>query len=198
MDGMLAMTSRHRTAATLFEVILVMTILVVAAALVFPSLQSLQAPYKLDGAVDSVRGAWAEARARAIEEGRPYRFAVEPDGVHYRVAPDQDSYWAGAETSEDPKGAGLVLEHSLPTGVRFSVNGEQASASPPPQEDGQDNYGQNEKETSVSVGSWTTAAVFLPDGTARDDAEVLFQVRGTRAKSLHLSSMTGNVTVKTH
>src|SRR5262245_60047620 len=116
---MLTMKKR-RTGATLFEILLVMAIVVIISAMAFPSLSAMYGSYKINGAVDSVRSAWADARARAIEEGRPYRFAVEPSGSSYRVAPDHPDYWEGNSIpTDDPNGQGLVIEQSLPAGVRF-------------------------------------------------------------------------------
>src|SRR5262245_26003542 len=103
------MTPRRRAGFTLFEVVLVMAVLVIAAALTYPSLKGMYGYFKVHGAVDSVRAAWAQARAHAIEEGRPYRFAVEPDGSHYRVAPDHNDFWNGGSTE-----GGHVLQEALP------------------------------------------------------------------------------------
>jgi Tfp pilus assembly protein FimT len=184
---------KRRAGTSLFEVMVVMAILVVISALSFPSLASMYGSYKMNGSVDAVRAAWADARARAIEEGRPYRFAVEPDGSSYRVAPDNDDYWqAGTNGPDnDPNGKGLILEHSLPSGVRFSVNGE--SVAELPNEPDNDIIGEKEVTTS----NWSPAVIFLPDGTAREDVRIVFRVRGVRSTSLQLRGLTGNVTVQT-
>ena len=182
----------RRPAASLLEVLVVMTILVVISALTVPSLQAMYGSYKLNGAVDSVRSAWADARGRAIEEGRPYRFAVEPEGSSFRVAPDQNEYWdgSGGTPENDPNGKGLVLEKSLPGGVRFTVNGEAAANTPA------EPTGDSLDEKPVTASNWSTAVVFLPDGTAREDVQVQFSVRGCKPTSLQLRGLTGNVSVK--
>src|SRR5262245_40719595 len=105
------MTARSRRSGyTLFEVVLVAAVVLILAALAYPSLRGMYGGYRVTAGVDSVRAAWAQARGRAIEEGRPYRFAVEPNGTHFRVAPDHSDYWSGSPPSEDPEGKGLVLE----------------------------------------------------------------------------------------
>jgi Tfp pilus assembly protein FimT len=192
---------RRRGGYTLFEVVLVMGVLVLISAAAYPSLKNMYGFHKLNGAVDSVRGAWARARSRAIEEGRPYRFSVEPGGIHFRVAPDSDEYWKGSSPENDSQGKGMVLEHSLPSGVHFSVNsnangndnGSDASASTsrPGSADSAD------EEKSKPSGNWTTGAVFLPNGTARDDVKITFQVKGVRPKTLLLRGLTGSVSVQT-
>src|SRR5688572_23304930 len=92
---------RRRGGYTLFEVVLVCAVLVIAAGLMAPSLRGMFGYFKQQAAVDSVRAAWAQARARAIDEGRPYRFSVESNGTHYRIAPDRQSYWSGGSGPED-------------------------------------------------------------------------------------------------
>jgi len=182
-------TPSRRKGYTLLEVLLVAAVMVVFAALAVPSLKSMHGSYKMTGSVDAVRSAWAQARARAIEEGRPYRFAVEQDGSYYRVAPDRPDYWSGSGPGEDPQGKGFVLEQSLPGGVRFNVNGDLASAAPP------DDPSPKDEKPAPSADSYTVAAVFLPDGTAREDVKILFQVRGATPTMVHLRGLTGSVSV---
>jgi prepilin-type N-terminal cleavage/methylation domain-containing protein len=67
-------------------------------------------------------------------------------------------------------GSAAVVEGSLPEGVTFGG-------------------------ASAADGSGEPI-VFLPDGTARDDADVVFQVPGTRGTALHLRALTGAVTVR--
>src|SRR5688572_26091868 len=70
------MTARTaRSGYTLFELIVVMAILLLLAAIILPS-------------VGAFRGELAVARARAMEEGRPYRVAISQDGKRIRRAPD--------------------------------------------------------------------------------------------------------------
>jgi Tfp pilus assembly protein FimT len=187
---MTAMKTR-RQGATLFEIIVVLAILVVVSALSVPSFQAMYGSYKLNAAVDSVRAAWADARARAIEEGRPYRFAVEPNGSSFRVAPDHPDYWTGSgPPSNDPNGQGLILAQSLPSGVRFTINGEGSGELP--------NDVPNDvlAEKPVTTSNWSTAVIFQTDGTAREDVKVLFRVRGCKPTCLQLRGLTGDVSVQ--
>lgn len=179
---------KRRPAATLLELMVVMCIIVMVSALALPSISAMQGPYKLGGGVDAVRAGWAEARARAIEEGRPYRFAVEPNGSAFRIAPDQDNYWDGSNgPADDPYGRGMIYEKALPAGVRFSVNGETTANMPDEPTIG------TLEEKPVTNANWTVAAVFLPDGTAREDVRITFQVRGCKSRTLQLRGLTGNV-----
>jgi Tfp pilus assembly protein FimT len=189
------MKNRHaRRGFSLFEVMLTAGVIVILTALTFPSLKSMYGYYKINGAVDSVRSAWAMARSRAIEEGRPYRFSVENEGSHYRIAPDMGDYWGGGAPSEDPAGQAMIVEQKLPPGVRFAVNGEPTmnmlAAS-------NDEIAKQDEATGISADSYATAVVFLPDGTARENVRILFQVRGARAVQVELRGLTGTVSTQT-
>ena len=83
---------------------------------IYPSLKSSYGYYKLTGGIDSVRAAWAMARARAVEEGRPYRFSVEPNGSRFRVAPDQADYWSGSAPPTISRGRGWSSRRRCPAG----------------------------------------------------------------------------------
>src|SRR5262249_27464359 len=120
--------------------------------------------------------AWAQGRAHAIDEGRPYRFAVTAGGSDYKLSPDDDVADGGqADDGNGPRA--FVIDDHLPKGVTFARV----------EEDG----GQSQS----SRGGMTTVAVLLADGPARDDAEVRFQVKGTLPKTIKLRGMTGGITV---
>lgn len=179
---------RRRRGYTLLEVVIVCAIMVLLATISYPSLRGMYPYHKLQGGVDSVRAAWAHARSRAIEEGRPYRFSVDDQGSHFRIAPDREDYWSGGTAPEgDPNGQGLILEQSLPAGVHMGVNG----AAPVLTDDGG-----STKSTGPSSGNWVTTAIFLPDGTAKQDVRIVMQIKGTRANQLYLRGLTGTVTVQ--
>jgi hypothetical protein len=94
------------------------------------------------------------------------------------VAPDDDAYWSGkgADEFEDRP---LILEGELPEGVLFTTSdtafaGIQDAPAPGP--------------------DWgVTIAVYLADGTARDDAKVYFGKAGQRVLGLRLRGLTGAV-----
>ncbi|MFQ3591952.1 MAG: prepilin-type N-terminal cleavage/methylation domain-containing protein [Gemmataceae bacterium] len=181
----------RRSAFTLLELMIVLVIFVLAAGIVVISMRSAQGPYRLSAATDAVRGAWATARSRAIEEGRPYRFAVEPGGRHFRVAPDVESYWAGGNGNgavDDPDGPGTVLVNRLPPGVRFLINGQPGQL--PPMEE------PVAAAQAPPSGQWDAVCVFLPDGTSRQDVRIVFQVVGAAPMELLLRGLTGTSTVQ--
>ena len=77
-----------RRGYTLFELTLVMAIMLIMGALAAPLISdSMHQEAKVEGATDMVRARWADCRTQAIEEGRPYCFAVVPNSGRFRVGP---------------------------------------------------------------------------------------------------------------
>src|SRR4051794_15075176 len=115
------MTDRH--GFTLLEVLLVVAVIVILGAMAYPSIEAMYGDVRLSAAADQVRARWADARTKAIEDGRPYRFATQPDG-QFRIAPDAPEFWSGGggtpADASDADTPPLVLEDSLPKGVSFS------------------------------------------------------------------------------
>jgi len=182
---------KRRTGSTLLEILLVMTIIVLVSALSIPSLSWMFGSYKMNASVDSVRSALADARERAINENRPYRFAIDPAGTAFRVAPDDPTYWDGGTGPEnDSNGQGLILEKALPSGACFTANGEGSSEPPEVKNLSVD-------DQPVKTANWSPVAVFLPDGTVRDDVKMEFHVRGCKPTCLLVRGLTGNVSVQT-
>jgi Tfp pilus assembly protein FimT len=183
--------SALRTGYTLLELILVLALLVVIGALVIPSAESMFGQFRLTQGSDSVRGAWASARAYAIDEGRPYRFAIIPNQGNFRVAPDSGEFWSGAaqaQGSGDSANPPLVLSHSLPKGLRFSA----PDAAPATAQGTESSLPQD----SINPEMWSSRTVFLPDGTATQDVEIVFGASGTMGLVMKLRALTGAVSVK--
>jgi type II secretion system protein H len=171
-----------RRGFTLLEVLLVVAVMVIMAAMAYPSIEAMYGDVRLSAAGDQIRGRWADARAKAIEEGRPYRFATQPDG-QYKIAPDTSEFWSGSgdttETdSNDTDSPSLVVEESLPQGIKFSDESSNSSE-------------------STDSGPWQTALKFLPDGTASDDKTITLSADGYRSVQLRVRALTGAVTMDT-
>jgi prepilin-type N-terminal cleavage/methylation domain-containing protein len=178
-----------RKALTLLEVVLVMVLFVVLAGISYPTLDSMIGSFRVTAAADAVKAAWAQARAHAINEGVAYRFCVLPGKGNYRLAPDSGDNWAGngaPATPPDPANLPLILEEILPKGVRCTTR------------DGGSDDGGNSASSlspgSVDPNAWRTIAVFLPDGTAREDAEMVLRHRGTRPIVVNIRGLTGIAT----
>lgn len=161
----------RRTGFTILEITLVLTVLLVLAAIAVPSIDNMYSDLRLTAAADAVRGRWAETRARAMEDGISYRFAVIHQSGKYRIAPDAGDYWSGnsgvAEETDSPP---MIVEDELPQGVAFAAEGD-------------------------AGGDWSPVVVFQPDGTAREDVEIQFTTGSNRPLVLRLRGLTGAVTV---
>ncbi|MCS7045933.1 MAG: prepilin-type N-terminal cleavage/methylation domain-containing protein [Gemmataceae bacterium] len=170
----------RRGGFTLLELMLVMAVMIIALSMAFPVFDALLASSRERAARDLVRARWAEMRARALEEGRPYRFAVTENTGKFRVAPDDEAYWSGRSTGDGVDDRPLIVEGELPQGILFTRDERafaELTAAPPPGPE----WGE-------------TIAVYLPDGTARGDAVIYFGKAGQRAIGLHLRGLTGAVT----
>jgi len=177
-----------RRAFTLFEVMLVMALIVLIAAVSYPSLESMYSYYRVQAAADTLRSSWAEARTHAMEEGRAYRFSIVAGKGNFRVAPDAAEYWTDeVPAAADPNNPPLVQSGALAKGVRFR------RADAP--------SGDSDADTALPVDSvassqWTPLAVFLPDGTAREDVAIVLEGSGARPLVVRLRALTGGVSVR--
>jgi prepilin-type N-terminal cleavage/methylation domain-containing protein len=183
---------RARPAYTLLELMLVLTILVILAAVAYPSIDGMFRHVRLRAAADSVRAALIQARSHAMDEATPYRFAVVPGRGNYRVAPDTSDYWGGGEppTPVDPNNPPLVLEDSLPRGIPFVVGDAGTAPSLSPGADANQSGGQPDPSSYVPV------AVFLPDGSAQEDKTIALQLTGGMAMTVRLRGLTGAVSIQ--
>lgn len=183
----------HRHAFTLLEVVLVLAILVIVTVLAYPSLEGMYDNARLKAAADEVRTAWTEARTRAVNEGRPYRFAMVPGKGNYRLAPDSPEFWSGGgdqDAAPDAVEKPLVLERNLAKGVRFNS---QDASTPLELDTGDDSF---LPPGSVEMSKYLPIVTFFPDGTSREDVSIVFSLKGARPILLKLRGITGAVTVR--
>ena len=170
--------TRHtrRRGYTLLEVLLVIAILVVLSAVAYPTMSAMYGDVRLKAAADDVRGSWTEARANAIEDGRAYRFSVEPGTGKYRVAPDDPLFWDGSGGGQADEDAAPphIQEGSLPKGIVFEAG------------------------TDLPVeGNWSTVAVFNPDGTCEHDIEIMLKEDDDSTPVVvRVRAMTGAISVR--
>jgi prepilin-type N-terminal cleavage/methylation domain-containing protein len=169
---------RSRPAYTLLEMLLVLALLVILGALAYPSVEGMYAGVRLKAGADTLRGALAGARAHAMDEGRPYRFAVIPSRGNFRVAPDSADYWGGGSppTPADPNNPPLVQEDTLPKGIAFTLDEGAAGGG--------------------DAGGWMPIVTFLPDGTATDNRQFTLRLPGCRPVVVRLRALTGLVTIE--
>lgn len=166
----------RRPGLTLIEVLLVIAVLIALSAVAYPTLAAMYGDVKVKAAADDVRAAWADARSRAIEDGRTYRFSVQPGTGKFRVAPDADGFWdgSGGEPGEG-EAPPFIHEGDLPNGIHFQLG------------DG----------LPADGGGWTTVVVFNPDGGANADVEIELQEDDDSTPLVvKVRAMTGAVSVR--
>src|SRR5947209_13885181 len=73
----------------MFEMVVVLAIIAIVLAVAIPLMSGMLGDTPSRAAADMVKSRFAEARAKAMEEGKPYRFEVR-DNNHCRIAPDDD------------------------------------------------------------------------------------------------------------
>lgn len=162
-----------RSAYTLFEVVLVLALVVIGTSLTFPLAQTLLADNRLSVAADIVRGGLVEARNRAVEEGRSYLFAWNPQEAAFLVGPAelaslQDPPFAEGDHPE------LVVRSELPQEIVF---GALISATP----------------SSAPDGQWQRI-VFRPDGSTSDgDVDISFGKADGPLVAVRLRGLTGAI-----
>ncbi|VTR91831.1 tfp pilus assembly protein : Uncharacterized protein OS=Pirellula staleyi (strain ATCC 27377 / DSM 6068 / ICPB 4128) GN=Psta_3670 PE=4 SV=1: N_methyl [Gemmata massiliana] len=141
-----------RRGFTLVEVVVVMAILILLAAVVLPSIGVFRGDSRPRAAADVIRSELAAARGRAMIEGRPYRIAIGSNGDRIRRAPDGADF-AEATAFDRTDGNAATVEYA------FENAAAELLSSP--------------SVASDSDGTWTTIAVVLPNGTCLDDNMVV-------------------------
>ncbi len=161
------------------ELVLVMGIMVIAAALSVPVIGTLLADTRVSASGDVVRGKLAETRARAIEDGNPWRLAFLPNTGVFQLAPEDSTDWE-TTTSELIERMDLVRDE-LPKGVIFTRTHEEIM---------------NQQQAGAQGAAWETIAIFMPDGSARDDTMAHFGKPGMAPMRVQVRGLTGSVDIE--
>ncbi|MFH5802556.1 prepilin-type N-terminal cleavage/methylation domain-containing protein, partial [Alienimonas sp. DA493] len=104
---------------TLVEILLVLTVLAVLAAVVAPSALRFFGDYALRSSAEAVRSDLARARLDAVQEGVPYEFRAEANGERWVVVPaERETAVVGAV------GSGAGLAGAAATGAAASAAGD--------------------------------------------------------------------------
>jgi prepilin-type N-terminal cleavage/methylation domain-containing protein len=168
--------SRRRSAFTLLELVVVMAIVAILGSLVIPSMVGLKGNTGVKAGVDAVRAKMFDARAKAMDEGVPYRLSLSDDGRTLQVSPDDPN-------SVDPAKPGHTATEKLPDGVVAKV------------------MAQDGVEATVDQTGWVRVATFTAEGTCREDVvEVTVtdtSIRNAAPMTVRIRGVTGAIrTVK--
>jgi prepilin-type N-terminal cleavage/methylation domain-containing protein len=179
---------------TLLEMLTVLALLAVMAAVAWPALRSSLRHSRLRDAAKTVRVELAKTRLKAIETGTPQQFRYQPGSGQFEIAPQtssNDDAPAGkaptgrrSATPDDWAGdleslAGDVTRRELPDGVSFS----------PSPIDEPSSVGAT-VDSGVGEESWSSPIVFLPNGRT-SDARIRLFGEGTFRIDVILRGLTG-------
>ena len=189
-----------RLAFTLLEVLLVLALLVVAAALAWPVLDRTFAGSRLRKSADLVRAVWSQARIDAMAYGRTHAFVCRggTNEFNYDVWTGEDLMLDQAEHA--PADDNLGNDRHLPQGLTF-VSVEAVNAARGPQES-DSGFKQKGATASFSADATAPAAgakaagptlspiLFFADGTA-SDARLIIANDSGRQIAITLRGLTG-------
>jgi len=161
------------------EVLLVLAIVAIAAALTWPALEKPLANRRLRSAADEVRTEWCQARIEAMRSGHTYAFRYEVGGDRFYTEPENpdanasqdalasvNSGAGGAQSGASTDAARPSENKTLPKGVKFSAEQTGRSMTPTPASAAAPSQNQ-------PAGGWSNPIFFYPDGTASDIQLVL-------------------------
>ncbi|MEX2120972.1 MAG: prepilin-type N-terminal cleavage/methylation domain-containing protein [Pirellulales bacterium] len=172
-----------RRAFTLLETVLVLSLLVILAAMAWPALKGPMSGHRLRRSADQVRAEWARARNRAMLSGEIQAFVYLPGSDRFRVVAYADaqgtlqqaaagSNAAGSGTTASGTSAG---DRFLPAGVVFAASTISPAAS---------------AAAFGAQGSWSDMILFYPDGTTTN-ATVTLESEDGRQVPVELRGVTG-------
>jgi type II secretory pathway pseudopilin PulG len=175
-------------AFTLLEVVLVLALLVVIAAMTLPSMTGVYARSQLRNGADVVRAALAKTRLTAMETGQAHVFRCQMKGGEFQTGSLAEFLSTGAESipsvlptdeAQASSMTSLRLELTrLPGGVIFA----DGAFAPSPQ------LIALKGEGTSAV--WSQPIIFQPDGTCNDATFLLANDRQQTIR-LTLRGMTG-------
>lgn len=199
-----------RSAYTLLEMVITLSLLVVLAAIAWPIVSSWQQGAPLERAEDELRGVLVGARLRAMDEGKMYGVTFQCGTGSFSVASDADTQAtepapatappaneAGTATATVRSSQSMLTfddrsfvgAHTLPSELKFRRPGGGGPAAP---------TGRGAALTGSSANAGQSDNVFIsfhPDGTATD---TVLQVVDSNGQTLTLTvyGVTGTIETK--
>lgn len=168
-------STRQRRGYTLLELMAVMAALLVLGVMILPTLSGIRGNTNIKASADILRSMLAQARAKAIEDGRNYRLALSSDGRTLQLGPDVNAITGEAE---QPSGfeKPITRTEELPKGVTLAILDDDSIA--------------------PDVNGLLRIATLLPDGTCREDSVfVQLSESGVSPMTLRIRGLTGNITI---
>lgn len=186
-----SLTDSRRGAFTVLEIMIVVAIISMIAAMATPQLMSLMRESSVFREAEKVREGMSDARRYAIETGIDYEFRYELNSSSFVVLPSEQ------ELNVDDAGDSTTTEQY------FRVHGELAEGIQLKAEEGVEETSESlDPEvftgldaTELSQKSWSQAVVFSFDGTAQDFTIRVADPSGLTAK-VTVRGLTGAVSTR--
>jgi Tfp pilus assembly protein FimT len=177
-----------RAGFTLFEIVMVLGVMVLAIGIAWPAIAAIQGEYQLRQGGQLVQAKLASARLHAVETGYVYQFCFEPGGQKFIVLPfDQQALHIQASPgTRAPHKAGGKLASAK---AHFEAAASPSShAIPAEWLSGMTNAGE------FSGATWSAPILFNPDGSA-SGATIQIVDKKSRTVTISVRPLTGAVTV---
>lgn len=176
------------TGFTLLELIIVLVILVVAAALAVPTVQRSFSSQRVAKAGDMIRAELNRARISAMRTGEVHGFFYFPGTANYKIAPFDEEVMSvinGSQTRNEPNTSNFVYGGDrLPNGVLFA-EGQTAD----------DSRSESALVENDSAGRDLRPVLFYPDGTSQS-AKLYLRNQDNDYIEVKLRGLTGTSKVR--
>jgi hypothetical protein len=182
-----------RQAFSLLEVVLVLALLVLISAIVWPNFDKPFASQRLHSAADLVKSEWMRTRVRAMTTGLPHVFRFQPETGSFQIEAigGMDAELEATQAMD----FGVPIQPRLPTGESelpglpegVVFMGGQAAA---------DTRGMLVESQAIATAAadWSQPVYFYPDGTT-SDARVLLKNEHELYVMVDLRGLTGITSV---
>jgi type II secretory pathway pseudopilin PulG len=157
--------------------VVVLVLLLILGAVIIPSLSGYYGNTKQRAATDLFRTRLAEARAKAMERGIPFRVAIMKNTNSVRVAPDGDTF-DSLPADDPPSPDSQVTEDKFESEVSFDVI-----------------LDPTDDRNTPSPGGWTTIVTMKANGDSKETlpASVVFKQSNYSPIQIQVRGLTGQV-----
>jgi Tfp pilus assembly protein FimT len=157
--------------------VVVLVLLLILGAVIVPSLSGYYGNTKQRAATDLFRTRLAEARAKAMERGIPYRVSVMKNTNSIRVAPDGETF-DSIHADDPPAPDSQATEDKLDSEVSFDVF-----------------LDPSDDRNTPSAGGWTTITTMKANGDSKETlmASVVFKQNNYSPIQIQVRGLTGQV-----
>jgi prepilin-type N-terminal cleavage/methylation domain-containing protein len=194
-------TRRAARAFTLIEVLIVLALLVILAALAVPAMDRPLATQTLRSGVDDVRTAWVQARLAAMKTGQTFVFRYAPGGDHYvvecQVTPEMaveqevEGFSSSGDASQDQAVAENLKRYEQDLRLREHLHFDQGSTTVDARaQSAAESMTNSDASAADSQLTWSDAIFFYPDGTT-STAVIRLENKYGRMIELSLRGLTG-------